>query len=232
MIRHGEAMHNLKDVYKMLLNTYKNIHHIPKDIITPGNNEMLKKVNSSNEKINALLTTQGFKQARALYRCILFENYITPDNRSRTIYISSPMDRTIQTLIYSTSAVEKGEKLFSGLKHKFTEMYSLRFPITKNEISDTKIGKVNDNYCEALNETYNRELRIPMVDPNYRFMSPSVQQSVVSSEESYIRTGGIKHKSRRNMKRKSKRNKRSKKARKTRKHKKQSRKTKKGYSRK
>ena len=44
MIRHGEAVHNLVDVYKMLQKKYKESSKIPDHIITPGNREILAKV--------------------------------------------------------------------------------------------------------------------------------------------------------------------------------------------
>lgn len=146
IIRHGEAMHNLVDIKNML---YKK-----KDItdtnITQGNREMLAKMGDSvkngefwhaqkgyraarglnDEKLNALLTTQGIEQSNNLYAKTL-KSII--DSGNQNIYISSPMDRTIETLIFATSPNGQG---FTFLKKQFMEMYNMRFPITASEIQE------------------------------------------------------------------------------------------------
>lgn len=195
MIRHGEAVHNLVDVYKMLQKKYKEPSNIPDHIITKGNKEMLAKVKQYGGyiKLNALLTTQGVEQARALQHCVINGRYGYSIDNNKSIYISSPMNRTIQTLIYSTS---KNAVYFPKLRDKFMDMYNTLFPETAIEIEN---------------------IRIP--NEQCRNQNPS-EKDDYGIYDLFGSTGGIRRKSRRNMKRKSKRNKRSKKARKTRKHKK------------
>jgi hypothetical protein len=204
IIRHGEAIHNLVDVKNELINKWKKFgvrgitNHEYSQKITPGNIEMLNALGDSEKrgklgnitkainavsgvnkpKLNALLTTQGVDQAKALYNTLINQKII--NNGNQNIYISSPMDRTIQTLIYATSDDGEG---FPFLKQQFLTMYEKRFPITYNELKSSSSD----------------------------FQNNKMLHSVI---------GGIRRKSRRNMKRKSKKNKRSKKARKTRKHKK------------
>lgn len=192
MIRHGEAVHNLNDVNKVKKAKEEcNPAEAAKIDITEGNKQMLGNMNKDT-KLNALLTTQGVKQGKSLYKTL---NSII-NNGKQNIYISSPMDRTIQTLIYATSP---DEGYFSNLRKQFLEMYDTRFPETHNELNplsdNTVLGNSNP-IQDPINEHNNSW---------YKKLNP------------FAKRGGGKRKSKRNMKHKSKKNKRSKKARKTRK---------------
>lgn len=224
IIRHGEAIHNLVDVKNELRNTKTFTEAEYNNQITPGNIEMLNAIGDSEKrgksgnitkainavsgvnkpKLNALLTTQGVEQANKLYSEKL-KNII--NNENRNIYISSPMDRTIQTLIYATSDNGTG---FPFLKNKFLDMYKKRFPKTYEEVDP-----LTDR------ETMDRNIKLgQQIDVSTKVVPPK-RSFIPRFKNPFIRShGGIRRKSRRNMKRKSKRNKRSKKARKTRKHKK------------
>jgi hypothetical protein len=136
MIRHGEAVHNLKDVYAVMQAKLTcNPTEAAQIDITKGNKEMLNKmkaqytVSLNKIQLNALLTTQGIEQSNNLYTTKLQGIMEGKQN----IYISSPMDRTIETLIFATSPNGNG---FSFLKTQFMEMYNMRFPITASEIQE------------------------------------------------------------------------------------------------
>ena len=269
IIRHGEAIHNLVDVKNVLhINKYKTEAEYNNQI-TPGNIEMLNKIGDSEDqgadtnitkgykaisgvnkpKLNALLTTQGVAQANTLYKTL---NPIINKDKGKhlhfknNIYISSPMDRTIQTLIYATSDNGTG---FPFLKKKFLEMYKNRFPITHKELlqqphqhsqqphqhsqQQPQQQQQQEEEEEEEQEQQQQQLQLQQQQlqqqQQQQHSQPPLKKSFLSRFNLFKR-GGIRRKSRRNMKHKSKKNKRSKKARKTRKHKKQSRKTKKRYS--
>ena len=73
---------------------------------------------------NSCLTDKGLKQAKKLYADLkrYFENENFTD--SNDILISSPMDRTIQTLVEGVTQ----ENEFITLKERFISMYRHRFP--------------------------------------------------------------------------------------------------------
>lgn len=195
MIRHGEAVHNLNDVYKVKKAKEEcNPAEAAKIDITEGNKQMLGNMNKDT-KLNALLTTQGVEQGKSLYKTL---NSII-NNEKQNIYISSPMDRTIQTLIYATSP---DEGYFSNLRKQFLEMYKTRFPKTHNELVPLSDNTALDNsnpIQDSINETKAKRWYEKI---NFNPFGKKV---------------GGKRKSKRNMKHKSKKNKRSKKVRKTRK---------------
>lgn len=156
MIRHGEAVHNLKDVIDTLKiketcdeTGAKNIKE------TNGDREIIKKLkeNKSLYRTNAQLTTQGLIQANDLYNALYvgYNNSImgkkSPiiDKNNENIYISSPMDRTIETLIYATSG--KASNKFDDLKQKFMKMRLDIFPITHQGLTNIKFtGYSNKNF--------------------------------------------------------------------------------------
>ena len=242
IIRHGEAMHNLIDVKNEL---YKK-KAINAESITEGNIEMLKIMGDSETKgaswnisklgkaivgvnqpkLNALLTTQGIQQANSLYENTL-QGII---KGKKNIYISSPMDRTIATLIYATSPHGNG---FPKLKEQFAQMYEERFPKTHNEVilpdreTNDIMLKNNDKSMSHNFQLSNRNSLVQQQQPQNRD-SLRQQEQIRFSQKERIRGQGGKRKSKRNMKHKSKKNKRSKKAKKTRK---QTRRTRKRYQR-
>ena len=147
MIRHGEAIHNLKDIIKTREIKKGCDEKGSENIkVTQGDEEIINKLkeNKSLYKINAQLTTQGLIQANDLYNALYvgynnsFMDKKPPiiNENNKNIYISSPMDRTIETLIYATSG--KSTNKFDDLKQKNMKMRLDMFPITHKEL--TTIG--------------------------------------------------------------------------------------------
>lgn len=152
MIRHGEAVHNLKDVIDTL-KIKETCDKTGANSIreTNGDKEIIKKLkkNKSLYRTNAQLTTQGLIQADDLYNALYvgysnsFMNKTPPiiDENNKNIYISSPMDRTIETLIYATSG--KASNKFDDLKQKFMKMRLDIFPITYQGLTNDKLSTDN-----------------------------------------------------------------------------------------
>lgn len=122
MIRHGEAIHNLDDikkVKKIKLNCDGQKEEGENIEINEAIMAKIGKEGKSNVALNALLTDQGVAQAENLNKVLQLENIDTTDN---VVYISSPMDRTIETLITATGT-------FLDLKIKFNTMRCNRFGV-------------------------------------------------------------------------------------------------------
>jgi len=252
MIRHGEAVHNLKDVNEVKQEKLIcNPDEASQIAITEGNKEMLNKMKALGNKVypnkiqlNALLTTQGIEQSNNLYKKTL-KPIINSGNQN--IYISSPMDRTIETLIFATSLNGQG---FTFLKKQFMEMYKVRFNQTHAALSKLEANSLGSNPSDtsrgstwssvsSRDSTDSTDSTRPTIDlsPNFKNQVDTTEvpppktpadtppnQSIGNRLRSWWFKGG-KRKSRRKVNKKSKKRK-SVKARKT---KKRSRNTKKRY---
>ena len=97
MIRHGQALHNYRDLYK---DTSEDPAALKPYLI------------GDNVYLNSCLTPQGINQAKLLYDNLQKSNIKYNDN---DILISSPMDRAIQTLVEGVTPPDK----FSDLKDRF-----------------------------------------------------------------------------------------------------------------
>ena len=111
MIRHGQALHNYRDLLKdkKIDDDYNLGQYTSK---------------SYDVYLNSCLTPKGVEQAQGLYTDL--KKYFSSDNflGPNDILISSPMDRTIQTLVEGVTPPDK----FLDLKEKFKIMYNSRFP--------------------------------------------------------------------------------------------------------
>jgi len=107
-IRHGEGYHNI----------------IGKDFSNPYNIPGLKEIGKMMERrkrmyLNAMLTPEGVAQAQRL-NAIFMENGV---DLQPSIYISSPLDRAIETLI--TAVMYSAQ--FSALKTRFNKLQEMRY---------------------------------------------------------------------------------------------------------
>lgn len=122
-IRHGEALHNLSDYIK------ENPQHEKSKQENIILNKLTKRkgVRFTGYRfkpkffINSCLTDIGVEQAKEIIEKLYDEFSVGKSNDE--VFISSPMDRTIETLINATTT----ESQYSELKNKFNTMRQRRF---------------------------------------------------------------------------------------------------------
>ena len=123
-IRHGEALHNLSDYIK------ENPQHKKSKQENIILNKLTKRkgVRFTGYRfkpkffINSCLTDIGVEQAKEVMRNLTGE-FVSGKSNNNEVFISSPMDRTIETLINATTI----ESQYSKLKDKFNTMRQRRF---------------------------------------------------------------------------------------------------------
>lgn len=96
IIRHGEGVHNVANT--------------------------LEKLGNPTKMLNAMLTKEGVAQAQRLHKKFMDEGVDL--HPSTSIYISSPLDRAIETLI--TAVMYNAQ--FIALKTRFYELREMRYP--------------------------------------------------------------------------------------------------------
>lgn len=126
LIRHGEALHNLNDYIKVNGNNNLSIEEEYLNCRIKNEKPKYNKYARPNFFLNSALTSIGKQQAINLYNEV-FKN----KQPAQRFYFSSPMDRTIETLIYATS----GPKEFMNLKNGFETMRKNRFTIDTDKCS-------------------------------------------------------------------------------------------------
>mgnify|MGYP001174518303 CR=1 FL=1 len=167
-IRHGQALHNLIDIVREKRNYIENENNIKKKreyqaiinrklnesgfytkkkgSVLPIRRKTLYKIKPEFVE-NSLLTTRGVEQAKEIYDTIFNDNVnYSIDN---LILVTSPMNRTIETLINSVTPSEE----FYELKRRFHIMRNINFgtPMPNgfnNNINELQLRIINNKYQE------------------------------------------------------------------------------------
>jgi len=140
MIRHGQALHNYRDLLLERKSDTLNLR---------GELPLTKKIpNLEGVYLNSCLTTRGLEQALDLYTNLKSEGVFFNKDIG-DVLITSPMDRTIQTLL---NAVTDSTK-YTTIKKRFISMYRLRFPLDSRIILHQMLyNKKNNNNSDGPGE--------------------------------------------------------------------------------
>ena len=174
MIRHGQALHNYRDLYKNKKEDPSNL----KPYL------MRFKMPIYNVYLNSCLTPEGMEQAKNLYTELdnyvkeLYKNNNTEIFSPGDILISSPMDRTIQTLVEGVTPPDK----FLDLKNKFKNMYNSRFPGAVHLVPDAAATGGNLNVGSRFQIKFTTKHRRLL---NLRRSRKSKSKKPISQSKSY-----------------------------------------------
>ena len=225
IIRHSEALHNLKDVYSDCLiknKSNESICNSTNGIFTSAEREFLtnykKFVNTRIYRhyfLNSPLTPNGILQSLYLYKKLETQGLL-----KNIRYVSSPLDRAIETLIYATNGVNPyfmnnlQTKLLNTRNRIGNDVFANILKKMKSEIEEKidEFGRMSsDKSNNSSRETFDNTVPIYDTMQKNMYEKNMYSQSPLPSSNSTVFIKGGKRKSKRKINKKYKQIRKSKK---------------------
>ena len=175
IIRHSEALHNLKDVHNdCLKKNHESTCNSKDGIFTMSElafiSNYLKFKNARIYRhyfLNSPLTPNGILQSLSLYEKLKDEGLL-----KNIRYVSSPLDRAIETLIYATN----------GVNPNFMDNLQTKLLNTRNRIGNDVFAQILNNMKSEIEEKIKEITRISSENENFSYQSFSSNDSFPSKD--------------------------------------------------